>query len=60
MNIKKNPSDKKSSASKKKYESPTISYTEIEPEEAIMGFCKTGGAGGIPTGCSLPCGNPGS
>ncbi|MBN2804564.1 MAG: hypothetical protein JXR91_15835 [Deltaproteobacteria bacterium] len=45
---------------KSKYEPPKITYTEIETEEALMGFCKTSGSGGIPTGCSLPCSNPGS
>jgi len=41
------------------YVPPAISFTEVEVEEALMGFCKAT-AGGMPTGCSGGCSNPGS
>jgi len=45
---------------RKPYTPPSIIRTEIEVTEALMGFCKASGSGSIPSGCSLPCANPGS
>jgi len=57
----KNPEKtRKNFSDKRPYTPPRITFTEIEVEEALMGFCKASGSGGIPTGCSLPCSNPGS
>lgn len=45
---------------KEAYVPPEIKFTEIEVEQALMGFCKSSGSGGMPAGCNGSCTFPGS
>ncbi len=48
---------------KQKYEKPTVTRFPLRPEEAVLGFCKTGGSSG-PSGGDCQnvgfCRTPGS
>jgi len=54
--MKKKPEDKTiphaETGERLKYEPPTISFTEIEVEEALMGMCKSGGVPIGPMTCN--------
>lgn len=47
---------------KESYVSPSITFTEIEVEQALMGLCKSASGGGPSGMCTLPnaCITPGS
>jgi len=47
---------KTESSRKKPYEKPKVTQFPLRPEEAVLGFCKTGNQGSV--GAPAACGTP--